>query len=170
MRTRTITAAACVLACTLMTVSLAEQAVITGKDRSCTVKDSSRAPEPDTGMKNSIHNLDTKWSEAESGSFPAIVMGLNIREAESAPEFIRYASEQFVNQRMCSPPEIDRMVVTVAGVINAKEFREQWMLATQDNPVLKHFMSLMVSADVLHIESGKVLDEATLIGVAGQDK
>jgi hypothetical protein len=57
-------------------------------------------------MPNSIHNLATKVFQNDSGEFPAIVMGLDISDAESAAflAFLDYVIQQFKNQRMCSPP------------------------------------------------------------------
>ena len=39
-------------------------------------------------MQNTIHNLDTKMFENETGEFPAIVMGLNILDPNDAEAFL----------------------------------------------------------------------------------
>jgi|SRR5215469_1361463 len=114
-------------------------------------------------MPNSIVNLDTKWFENESGKFPAIVMGLNIVELSSVEAFVDHAIEKFKYQRMCSPPNTANMMITVAGVISAEDFCARWHERLGKDPILKHFMSLMVVADVLHIEGHNLLDRASLV-------
>ncbi len=73
-------------------------------------------------MENSIHNIDTKWFENESGEFPAIVMGLNLYNTDDIESFLDFAIEQFKNQRMCSPPDTQNMTISIAGDTTAKDF------------------------------------------------
>jgi hypothetical protein len=114
-------------------------------------------------MSNSIHNLDTKWFENESGEFPAIVMGLNVQDRQTLDSFLGHVVEQFKNQRMCSPPATANMTITIAGEMTAEEFRTAWVSRVSQDPILKHFMSMMVLADVLHIRGRELLDRASLI-------
>ena len=115
-------------------------------------------------MANSIHNLDTKWFQNDTGEFPAIVMGLNFPDPEAADSFVDHVVEQFKNQRMCSPTETANMTITLAGNITAERFREMWIERSARDPILKFFMSTMVLADVLHIRGRDVLDRTSLIG------
>ena len=117
-------------------------------------------------MANSIHNLDTKWFKNDSGEFPAIVMGLNILDTARADLFLDEVVELFKKQRMCSPPQTANMTVTLAGDMTAEDFRARWIGRAARDPILKHFMSLMVLADVLHIQGRELLDRASLIAPA----
>jgi hypothetical protein len=114
-------------------------------------------------MPNSIHNLATKQFRNDSGEFPAIVMGLDIHDLTSADAFLDHVIVQFKNQRMCSPPNTAHLTITIAGDMTAEEFRLHWLRRSDSDPILKHFMSLMVLADVLHIRRGELLDHASLI-------
>ncbi len=114
-------------------------------------------------MPNSIHNLETTWFQNDTGEFPAIVMGLNIPDAETADSFLDHVVQQFKNQRMCSPPATANMTITIAGNMTAEQFCEMWTRRSADDPILKAFMSMMVLADVLHIRDRELLDRASLI-------
>jgi hypothetical protein len=114
-------------------------------------------------MHNSIHNLDTKVFQNATGEFPAIVMGLNIRDTNEADAFIASAVEKWKLQRMCSPPDTANMTITVAGDMTAVQFREAWLLHVARDPILKLFMSMMRHASVLHIRGDEVLDESSLL-------
>ncbi len=112
---------------------------------------------------NSIYNLETKEFENETGRFPAIVMGLNILDIENAGEFIDQVVERFKVHRTCSPPETMNMTITIAGSLTAEEFCSEWQRRASADPILSHFMSLMVVADVLHIRKGDLIGRASLI-------
>jgi hypothetical protein len=114
-------------------------------------------------MANSIHNLETKWFRDGSEEFPAIVMGLDIFDAENAEPFLDHVIEQFRNQRMCSPPTTAHMTITIAGDMNAEQFRDLWAQRAASDPIVKHFMAMMTLADVLHIRGRDLLDRASLI-------
>jgi hypothetical protein len=119
-------------------------------------------------MPNSIHNLDTRWFENESGKYPAIVMGLNITDMKTAESFLDQVILQFKSQRMCSPPKTANFAITIAGDMTADEFRAIWVERSLSDPVLKHFMSIMVLADVLHILGRELLDCASMVSQAGE--
>lgn len=114
-------------------------------------------------MDNSIHNIETKVFENETGEFPAIVMGLNIFNTDNLSAFLDDVIAQFKNQRMCSPEDTANMLITIAGNITAEEFVKHWNERTSEDDILGIFMSKMVLADVLHISKGQVLDTATLL-------
>jgi hypothetical protein len=116
-------------------------------------------------MQNSIHNLATKVFQNDSGEFPAIVMGLDIPDAQSAAflAFFDHVIQQFTNQRMCSPPDTANMTITIAGNMTAERFRDMWIQRYDTDPILKTFMSMMVVADVLHIRGRELLDRASLL-------
>lgn len=114
-------------------------------------------------MPNSIHNLDTKVFQNDSGEFPAIVMGLDIPDAESAADFLDHVIQQFKNQRMCSPPHTANMTITLTGSMTAERFRGMWTQRYTTDPILRAFMSMMVLADVLHIRGRELLDHASLL-------
>jgi hypothetical protein len=114
-------------------------------------------------MPNTIHNLATKWFGNETGEFPAIVMGIDILDEDTAESFLDHVIEQFKNQRMCSPPTTANMTITIAGNMSAERFRDLWTQRAASDPVLMRFMSMMVLADVLHIRGRELLDRASLI-------
>ena len=115
-------------------------------------------------MPNAIHNLDTLPFFNDAGEFPAIVMGLDLPEAETAEAFlVDDVVQQFKNQRMCSPPDTAHMTLTITGSVSADRFRELWLQRTAKDPVLQAFMSRMVLADVLHIRGGELIGRASLI-------
>ena len=117
-------------------------------------------------MPNAIQNLDTKLFRNDTGEFPAIVMGLDMPDAEAADSFLDHVIQQFKNQRMCSPPTTANMTITLTGSITADRFRDMWTQRVATNPILKAFMSMMVLADVLHIHGRDLLDRASLIASA----
>jgi hypothetical protein len=117
-------------------------------------------------MPNSIHNLDTKWFRNDTGEFPAIVIGLNIVDDDTAESFLDCVVEQFNNQRMCSPPTTAHMTITIVGNMSAERFRDLWAQRAACDPILKVFMSKMVLADVLHIRGRDLLDRASMIPCA----
>ena len=114
-------------------------------------------------MPNSIHNLDTKWFQNDTGEFSAIVIGLEIPDAETADAFLDDVIEKFKNQRMCSPPTTANMTITIVGNLTADRFRELWNQRAVNDSILKAFMSTMVLADVLHIHGSELLDRASLL-------
>jgi hypothetical protein len=114
-------------------------------------------------MPNLIHNLDTKIFRNDSGEFPAIVMGLDIPDADTAGAFLDHVIQQFKNQRMCSPPTTANMTITLTGKMTAERFRDMWTQRSATDPILMAFMSMMVLADVLHIRGRELLDRASLL-------
>ena len=114
-------------------------------------------------MPNAIHNLDTKVFRNDTGEFPAIVMGLDIPDADTADSFLDHVTQQFKNQRMCSPPTTANMTITLTGALTAERFRDMWAQRSATDPILKAFMSMMVLADVLHIRGRDLLDRASLV-------
>ena len=118
-------------------------------------------------MKNSIHNLDTKWYENETGEFPAIVMGLNVHDSNNLERFMGEVVEEFKVHRTCSPPETVHMSITILGYLTSKEFKDHWNKYLAEDEILKAYMSQMLLADVQHFtksESGfEVIDEISLI-------
>jgi hypothetical protein len=114
-------------------------------------------------MPNSIHNLDTKLFRNQTGEFPAIVMGLDIPDAQTTDSFLDHVVEKFKNQRMCSPPTTANMSITLTGALTAEQFRDMWAQRSASDPILKAFMSMMVVADVLHIRGRELLDRASLV-------
>jgi hypothetical protein len=114
-------------------------------------------------MPNSIHNLGTKVFRNDSGEFPAVVMGLDIPDIETADSFLDHVVQQFKNQRMCSPPTTANLTITLSGNMTAERFRDMWTQRSAADPILKAFMSMMVLADVLHIRGRELLDRASLL-------
>ena len=97
------------------------------------------------------------------------MMGLNIPDLSTAGTFLDHVIEQFKNQRMCSPPQTANMTVTIAGEMTAEDFCTYWIGRAAQDPILRHFMSSMVLADVLHIRGRELLDRASLIAPAREE-
>jgi len=116
------------------------------------------------GQQNSIHNLDTKAFRNDSGEFAAIVMGLDIGDPARLEPFVAHVLQQFKNQRMCSPPSTDHLTIAIAGEVTAQQFCRAWHAGAAGDPIMQHFMSSMVPADVLHIRGQELLDRESLIG------
>lgn len=118
-------------------------------------------------MENSIHNLDTKWYENETGEFPAIVMGLNVHDPDNLDRFMDEVVEKFKAHRTCSPPETAHMSITILGYLTSDEFKEHWNKQLSEDEILKVYMSQMSLADVQHFTKSdgefKVIDEISLI-------
>jgi len=114
-------------------------------------------------MPNTIQILDTRMFENETGKFPAILMGLNIPDSGDDEAFLDSIVEKWKCQRMCSPPETANMTITLVGDMTAARFRDLWLVRSAGDPILTHFMSLMVHADVLHIRGRELLDSASLL-------
>jgi hypothetical protein len=118
-------------------------------------------------MPNRIHNLDTQVFRNASGEFTAIVMGLDIPDADAAGTFLDHVIEKFKAQRMCSPPDTAHMTITLSGNLTAEQVREIWLKRCATDPILNTFMSLMMHADVLHIRGRELLDRASLVSGQG---
>ena len=116
-----------------------------------------------TAKSNSVHNLDTKFFSNDSGEFPAIVMGLNVFDLENVDAFLDHVVQEFKIQRTCSPPNTATMTITIVGHMSAEHFSSLWKRRAAVDPVLKHFMSTMVLADVLLISGNDLLERASLI-------
>jgi hypothetical protein len=114
---------------------------------------------------NSIANIKTANLQSEDGqSVAVIVMGLNIRDLETADAFIQEVAEKFKAQRMCSPPDTSMMLVTIVSEMPVAHFVERWRQLAAADQILGFFMSQMQKADVLlGAVVGQTLETASLI-------
>lgn len=116
---------------------------------------------------NTIANLKTMNLQSADEQVTAIVMGLNIREPETADAFIREVAEKFKLQRMCSPPDTSVMLVTIISEMPAASFVERWHQLAAADEILSFFMSQMRKADVLRgTTAGQTLETLSLIRAA----
>ena len=114
---------------------------------------------------NTIANLKTMSLQSIDGRpVIAIVMGLNIREPQTADAFIQEVVEKFKAQRMCSSPDTSMMLITIVSEMPLSRFVERWRQIAAVDQVLGFFMSQMQKADVLRGEvAGQTLETASLI-------
>ena len=114
---------------------------------------------------NSIANLKTENLQSQDGqSVAVIVIGLNIRELETADTFIQEVAEKFKAQRMCSPPDTSMMLVTIVSEMPVAHFVERWSQLAEADQILGFFMSQMRKADVLRgTVVGQTLETASLV-------
>jgi hypothetical protein len=113
---------------------------------------------------NTIANLKTMHLRSADGPVTAIVMGLNIRDTQSADVFIQEVAEKFKAQRMCSPPDTSVMLITLVSEMPAWRFAERWRQLAAEDKVLSFFMSQMRKADLSRgTVIGQALESVSLI-------
>jgi hypothetical protein len=113
---------------------------------------------------NTIANLKTMNLQSSDGPVNMIVMGLNIREPQTADAFVQEVVEKFKVQRMCSPPDTSMMLVTIVSEMPVAHFVERWHQLAAADEILSFFMSQMRKADVLRgVVAGETLETASLI-------
>lgn len=114
--------------------------------------------------KNTIANLKTMPLESQEGPVTAIVMGLNIRDQQSADAFILEVAEKFKVQRMCSSPDTSVLLITLVSETPASRFVKRWRQIAADDKVLGFFMSQMRKADVVRgTVAGQTLETVSLL-------
>ena len=115
-------------------------------------------------MENKVNNIDTRVTERDGQPLTMVVMGLNVYDLSRIEEFLPVAIDAFKNQRMCSPPDTGGLFVTLMGELTSEEFCRRWIAAAESDPILKHFMSEMQEATVLHGEAdGTVISHLSLL-------
>ena len=113
---------------------------------------------------NTIANLKTMNLQSSDGPVTMIVMGLNIREPQTADAFVQEVVEKFKVQRMCSPPDTSMMLITIVSAMPVVHFVERWRQLAAADEILSFFMSQMRKADVLRgVVAGETLETASLI-------
>jgi hypothetical protein len=66
-------------------------------------------------VANTLAKIETVELDGEDGPLAAVMVSLNIADPRNDPSFIREVTESFKPQRMCSPPETARLLVTTTG-------------------------------------------------------
>jgi hypothetical protein len=113
---------------------------------------------------NKIVNLKTVEYQSKSGAGSIIVMGLNIPDTETVDEFITECVEKAKLQRMCSPLNTDRLLITLVSTISADRFLMTWKEVVAGDRIMAHFMGQMNKAEVLRgLKAGVTVDSASLI-------
>jgi hypothetical protein len=88
-------------------------------------------------MANCIHNVATQIAERNGCAFPMVVIGLDVYDLVNVESFMQTVVDTFKNQRMCSPPQTAGLFVTLIGDLTAEMFRDQWIRASQRDPIVK---------------------------------
>ena len=98
------------------------------------------------------------------GPAHALMIAVNINDAVTAEAFVADVAEKFKMERMISLPDTKMLLITLIGGLSAPRFAERWHEISQQDPIVRHFMSLMVVADVIQATaSGQQLSRASLI-------
>ena len=114
--------------------------------------------------KNTIANLKTMPLQSQDGPVTAIMMGLNIRDQQSADAFIQEVAEKFKVQRMCSSPDTSVLLITLVSDMPASRFVKRWRQIAADDKVLGFFMSQMHKADIVRgTVAGQTLETVSLL-------
>ena len=112
---------------------------------------------------NRIRSFDTSAVESPGGQLVAIMMALDVFDAERLEDFLTIVVEKFKAFRMCSSPEASALLVTLIGNVSAATFAQSWATLACKDQVLRHFMNEMQIADVLlGTESGEVIEMVSL--------
>jgi len=113
---------------------------------------------------NTIANLKTESLQSQDGPVTAIVMGLNIRDPDSADAFIQEVVEKFKVQRMCSSTNTSVLLITLVSDMPASRFVKRWRQIAVEDKVLGFFMSRMHTADVVRGTTvGQTLETVSLL-------
>ena len=98
------------------------------------------------------------------GAAHALMIAVNIDNPETADEFVTEVTERFKVERMLSLPDTKMLLITLMGELTAPRFAERWAEIRRQDPIVQHFMSLMVAADVIQATpSGQPLSRASLL-------
>jgi len=98
------------------------------------------------------------------GPSHALMIAVNINDPVTAEAFVTDVAEKFKMERMISLPDTKMLLITLIGGLSASRFAECWHEIGQQDPIVRHFMSLMSVADVIQATaSGQQLSRASLI-------
>ena len=112
---------------------------------------------------NRIRSLDTKTLDSPNGPIVAIMMAVDVFDANRLIDFMPIVVDKFKAHRLCSPPETSALLVTLIGDISAEQFVQQWVSLASKDQILHHFMTEMQLADVLlGTEFGEVREMVSL--------
>lgn len=114
--------------------------------------------------ENQIEEIEVVPVDGPEGPTMAMLIGVDIADAASAPEFVRAVLERFKLHRMISPPETSMLLITLIGDFSAGAFAEHWKAVAKADATAQTFMSQMVVADVIQgTPSGEQLSSASLL-------
>lgn len=104
--------------------------------------------------------------DGPNGPMIAIMANFNF-DPPLSDTMVRRAVGTILNQRMCSPPETNALLVTIVGDVTLDKFLRKWHDAVAADPAMSAFMAMMVIADVVRgTESGQRLESGSLIAGA----
>jgi hypothetical protein len=113
-----------------------------------------------------LAKIQTVEVDGPDGPMIAIMANYNF-DPPLTDIMVRRAVDTIRNQRMCSPPETNALLVTIIGDIKLNEFLPKWHDAVAADPAMSVFMPMMAIADVMRgTESGELLESDSLIDVA----
>ncbi len=119
---------------------------------------------------NSIKQIQTVALQGPKGPANAMMIAIDIGDANAAEGFIQQVVEQFKVNRMLAPPDTSMLLITSVGDVSADRFARQWNEITQQDDVVRAFMAQMTVADVIQgTETGKQLSKASLFQPPGRE-
>jgi hypothetical protein len=119
---------------------------------------------------NHIRELRTHTIDRDDGLAHAIMVAIDVPDANSAEAFVSDLAGKVLSQRLISPPDTDMMLVTIIGELSARQFVRLWQRQAAANPALSVFMNRMSLADVIHgTSAGEILDQCSLTDPIGND-
>lgn len=110
-----------------------------------------------------LAKIQTVEVDGPDGVMIAIMANFNF-DPPLTDIMVRRAVDTVRNQRMCSPPETNALLVTIIGDVTLDEFIPKWRAAVDADPAMSVFMPMMAIADVmLGTKFGELLESDSLI-------
>ncbi|MGN6544088.1 MAG: hypothetical protein ACTHK7_03500 [Aureliella sp.] len=110
-----------------------------------------------------LAKIKTVHVDGPDGPMIAIMANFNF-DPPLTDAMVRGAVELIRNQRMCSPPGTNALLVTIIGDVTLDEFVPKWHDAVAADPAMSVFMPMMAIADVMRgTEAGELLESGSLI-------
>ena len=110
-----------------------------------------------------LAKIQTVEVDCPDGPMIAIMANFNF-DPPLTDTMVRQAVDTIRNQRMCSPPQTNALLVTIIGDVTLDLFVPKWHDAVAGDPAMSVFMPMMAIADVMRgTTSGELLESASLI-------
>jgi hypothetical protein len=98
------------------------------------------------------------------GPTTAMMIAVNIGNAQHGEAFVSQVAEQFKIQRTLAPTNTHMLLITIIGDLTAERFAARWREAVERDKIVRAFMLMMQKADVIQgTKAGKQLSQASLM-------
>jgi hypothetical protein len=113
-----------------------------------------------------LAKIQTVKVDGPDGPMTAIMANFNF-DPPLTDTMVRRTVDTIRNQRICSPPETNALLVTIIGDVTLDEFVPKWHDAVAADPAMSVFMPMMAIADVMRgTETGELLESDSLLAGA----